>query len=66
MNLRQIGGVLVSAGAACLLFYGVAFIYWVSNRGAIMTRVLLWTGVVSLLVGGVMYASAPVGRRLTR
>jgi hypothetical protein len=26
MNVRQIGGVLIAGGAACLLFYGSAFI----------------------------------------
>ena len=63
MELKQVGGVLVAAGLACLLLYGAAFIYWVTNTGALMTKVLLLTGVVALAVGGVLIGFASSRRK---
>lgn len=54
MEVKTVGGVLVAGGLACLLFYGAAFIYWVSSTGAVMTKVLLLTGVAALAAGAVL------------
>lgn len=63
MNVRNVGGVLIAGGLACLLFYGAAFVYWVSNKGAFMTKVLLLTGVVALALGGLLFALSTAGTR---
>jgi uncharacterized membrane protein len=63
MNVKNVGGVLVAGGLALLLFYGVAFIYWVSNTGALMTKLLLLTGVIALGVGAALFGFGSAGRR---
>jgi hypothetical protein len=65
MELRNVGGVLIGAGAACLLFFGVSYIYWVSDVGRVMTKLLLLTSVVALGGGAVLFALGQ-GRGVSR